>query len=295
MARLDRLRRRMDEAGYLYGFSHNLRERIGVTSFLFQKMRAQLLEKVGTPRGSESDISIELYGARHVVDLLGSEIYLLDEIYRERLYDRHADFVPGPGSTVVDVGANVGMFAVRQAARGAHVYAFEPNPHCYRRLARAIVENAATSEISLFNYAVGAAPGTATLHVPDHRTALGSLAAVGSGTVTFSSEVNVTCLDQILPALDVGRVDLLKIDAEGAEVDVLRGAAHTLQQTEHIILEYHSDDLRDEVSAVLEENGFRQVLHVDTPAPYLPDAGMIYAQASAPAKSPDPEGKRQTG
>jgi FkbM family methyltransferase len=278
MARLDRLRRRLDEAGYLYGFSHSLRERIGVTSFLLQKMRAQLLEKVSASRGGHQDVSIELYGATHVVDLLGSEIYLLDEIYREGLYDRHADFVPGRGSTVVDVGANVGMFAVRQAARGAHVYAFEPNPDCYRRLARAVVENAATSAISLFNYAVGAAPGTGTLRVPDNRTALGSLAAIGSETVTFSSEVSVTCLDLILPALAVPHVDLLKIDAEGAEVEVLRGAAQTLRHTERVILEYHSDGLRDEVSAVLAGHGFRQVLHVDTPAPYLPDAGMIYAE-----------------
>jgi len=73
------------------------------------------------------------------------------------------------------------------------------------------------------------------------------------------------------------------VDAEGSEVEVLRGAARTLRCTKRVILEYHSGELRDRVSSLLEAGGFRQVLHLDTPAPYLPEAGMIYAERGAAA------------
>jgi hypothetical protein len=55
---------------------------------------------------------------------------------------------------------------------------------------------------------------------------------------------------------------------------------HTLQVTDRIVLEYHSPALRSQVSTLLSESGFRQVLRVDTPAPFLPEAGIIYAQRS---------------
>jgi FkbM family methyltransferase len=274
---LARLRPHVDEASYLYGFSRSLREKLGVTSFLLKKKRAQLRGKIDPQAPSDQDALIDLYGARHVVDLLGSEIYVLDEIYRERLYDRVADFVPQAGWTAVDVGANVGMFAVRQARRGAHVYAFEPNPSCYKRLSKAVVENGLTHRVSIFNYAVGRTVGVGALRVPNNRTALGSVTSVDPAVAIPSSAVRITSLASILPALGVERVDLLKVDAEGSEVDVLRGASRTLRSTERVVLEYHSRELRDQVSAVLSGQGFQQVLDVDTPAPYLPEAGMIYA------------------
>jgi FkbM family methyltransferase len=278
---LDRVRPHIDEASYLYGFARNLPERMNVTRFLLSKKLAQVRDKVRPRSHPEKDVSIELYGARHVVDLLGSEIYLLDEIYRERLYERIADFVPAADSAVVDVGANVGIFAIRQGRRGARVYAFEPNASCYKRLSQAVLENGLTGRVSTLNYAVGRATGVGTLRVPNNRTALGSVVSVDPAASIQASDVRITSLDQILPALGVDHIDLLKIDTEGAEVDVLRGAERTLPRTDRIILEYHSRDLHDQVGSLLAEHGFRQVLHLDTPAPYLPEAGMIYAERTS--------------
>jgi FkbM family methyltransferase len=281
MSILSRVRVHVDEASYLYGLAHGLREKASVTGFLTRRKLTQIGGWLGRRGSGSQDVSIAMYGARHVVDLMGSEIYVLDEVYRERLYDQVAEFVPGADSTVVDVGANVGMFAVCQARRGAQVYAFEPNPDCYRRLARSVIENGLTDEIRALNYAVGTGIGTATLSVPNNQTALGSLTIVDAAKTTASATVRITSLDQILPALGVEHVDLLKIDTEGAEVDVLRGACQTLRSTDRIILEYHSDELREQVTALFDDQGFREVLHVDTPAPYLPDAGMIYAKRAA--------------
>jgi FkbM family methyltransferase len=282
------VRPHIDEAAYLYGLSRGLAERAGVTWFLLRKKAAQLADRIGRRAPDGRDASIELYGSRHTVDLMGSEIYVLDEIYRERLYDRLDDFVPAAGSTVVDVGANVGMFAVQQARRQARVLAFEPNPACYRRLSRTVVQNGLTDRIQALNYAVGASTGVGTLRVPDNRTMLGTIVDDGDGAWTDASVVAITTLDQVLPALGVAHVDLLKIDAEGAEVDVLRGASRTLEHTDRLILEYHSRGLREQVSALIGDRGFEQALHVDTPAPYLPEAGMIYARRAGVGSAAPP-------
>jgi len=278
MTILNAVRRHIDEAAYLYDFSHSLPEGVTITWFLLKKKHMQLRKRLDPHVSLNEDALISLYGARHVVDLLGSEIYILDEIYRERVYDRIADFGPKPGSTVVDVGANVGMFAVQRARRGAYVYAFEPNPDCYRRLSRAVVENGLTDRISIFNYAIGQGSGFGTMRVPNNRTALGSVIPLDTDTSGPSHAIKIISLDQTLPALGVEYIDLLKIDTEGAELAVLQGAQRMLEVTQRIIVEYHSRDLQHRVGMFFSSRGFRQVLHLDTPS--LPETGVIYARKS---------------
>jgi FkbM family methyltransferase len=91
------------------------------------------------------------------------ETALFEEIYKDRGYEMVGDFVPKAGWTVFDVGANVGIFAVQEALRGAHVYAFEPNPDCYRRLTWTVEANNLCTKISAFNVAVAATPGSGTM------------------------------------------------------------------------------------------------------------------------------------
>ena len=279
---VDKMRPHIDEAAYLYGFAGTVPDRISITWFLMKKKGAQLRNRVAPDHSFYEDATIRLYGARHVVDLLGSEVYLLDEVYREHLYDKLPGFVPKASDTIVDVGANVGTFAVWQALRGARVYAFEPNPDCYRRLSKSVVENELTNTIDIFNYAIGQTTGSGVMHVPNNQTALGSVVPRDTPVFGQAPVVRLTSLDLILPALGVEHVDLLKIDTEGAEVDVLHGAVRTLRTTKRIIVEYHSPALQRQVAAIFQSHGFRQVLDVDTPAPYLPEAGVIYAEKVLP-------------
>ena len=87
--------------------------------------------------------------------------------------------------------------------------------------------------------------------------------------------MQIVSLDERMGALGLTHIDLLKIDTEGAEVDVLRGARDTLPSVERIVLEYHSWELLDEVMAMLREHGFTERLRVDImPAPGI---GILYA------------------
>jgi FkbM family methyltransferase len=164
---------------------------------------------------------------------------------------------------VIDVGANVGLFAVQQARRGARVFAFEPNPDCYRRLSKTIAVNDLGGAVRAFNVAVGAEPSLGALRVSGNFTVTGSISPANDQSGAHHKPVTIVSLDDTIPSLDLERIDLLKIDTEGAEVQVLRGAEQTLQLVERSIIEFHSWDLLQELSALLRNHKFKEVLRVD--------------------------------
>ncbi len=178
------------------------------------------------------------------------------DVWIRRLYEELEDFRPRSGWLVVDVGANVGFYTMRQARRGARLVAIEPHPGAARRLANAARRNGFGDLVRIENCAAGAAEGEALLSV-----GITTLAATTGGPVAGERErhhVRVRTLDAILDR--AGRVDLMKIDAEGAEVDILRGATRTLARTGRVVLEHHGEALLRSASAALAEQGFECAL-----------------------------------
>jgi FkbM family methyltransferase len=133
---------------------------------------------------------------------------------------------------VVDVGANVGIYVHALRKRGAIVEAFEPQPAC-----SAILQAYATVDpaVHVHPVALGSAVSKARLSVPiEHgRLARGSATMrTVSGTVGEITDVDVRTLD----SFEFERVDAIKIDVEGAELDVLRGATATLRRARPLLL-----------------------------------------------------------
>lgn len=221
------------------------------------------------------DVQVALRGRRYLVGLISGEIEVVAEIYRERIYDRLDNFIPQPGWTVFDVGANIGLFAVLQAGRGAVVHAFEPNDDCFRRLTKNAEENGLRESITAHKVALGRARGTAVMHVPWNATHSGSLFPSGSVPRSVPLPVNVMSLDDLVQDLNVPHIDLLKIDVEGAEAEVLHGAAQALDRTARLIVEYHSADLRQQVLNLLHDKGFAPATEVVC---YPPAIGVLYAE-----------------
>ena len=77
------------------------------------------------------------------------------------------------------------------------------------------------------------------------------------------------------PATGTGRIDLLKIDVEGAETAVLDGARAALGLVDRVVVEYHSPALRSHVTALLAAHGLPLVL--DVAATFGGEAGVLYA------------------
>ena len=215
-------------------------------------------------RGSsnaEQDETLRLHGVTHVLGLGTGELLTPQEIYWEGGYDRLPDFVPRAGWIVVDVGANAGVYAVQQAQRGARVYAVEPNPDCYRRLQKSVRANDVEGRVLAVNCALGATAGSAELLVPGGLTTMGSLRPLWTPTASRGGvKVKVETLDEVVRNFGIHRIDLLKVDVEGLELDVLHGAHYAIELVNRLVVEYHSLDLGGRVVDLLAERGFTIVL-----------------------------------
>ena len=228
------------------------------------------------------ETTILFRGATYVVGVRTSEIFIFHEIYESLQYDRHTDFIPQSGWTVFDVGANIGVFTLLQATLGATVYSFEPNPDSYGRLLRNVTANKLGDCVRLFPTALGHERGMGSLHVIGGGTTGGVVTPVKAGASASGVAVPMTTLDEVVSTLPGLSIDLLKIDAEGSEVAILRGGERTLDHVQRIMVEYHSRDLLRQVREILARKGFAQEMIVDY---YAEDAaagqdevGVLYAR-----------------
>jgi FkbM family methyltransferase len=151
-----------------------------------------------------------------------------------RLLDR---FVR-PGATVVDVGANIGyntLHAARRAGPHGRVIAVEPAPDNLEVLQRNLAAAGATNVV-VAPVAAGAVPGLRELFVRGRTSAVNSLFPRSCyAFVTDIVRVPVVPLDDLV----AGGADVVKIDVEGAELEVLEGMPRVLEKPPVLVVEWH--------------------------------------------------------
>ncbi|MBX3415572.1 MAG: FkbM family methyltransferase [Pirellulales bacterium] len=142
-----------------------------------------------------------------------------------------------PGMTLVDAGANIGFFslvAARCVGPTGRVLAVEPEPLNRARIARNVELNA-YANIEIVQVALGDRNGEVTLHLAtDHGHH--SLLDCSPDRAGSTMLVPMQTLDVLLASRNIGRVDVLKIDVEGFEVEVLRGVAETIRSNPEIVI-----------------------------------------------------------
>ena len=193
-----------------------------------------------------------------------SRLQWRDERRRGDIEYRILDVLVKPGDTVVDIGANWGLFSYRlsrMVGPDGHVYAFEPSPALQRRVRRL----GRLANVTAANIGLSDADGEARLYVPivagrraDYLATLRDGGADDSRGVQFS--VQLRRLDDVLGAAGE-RVNFIKCDVEGHELAVLRGASETLRRARpRLLLEIeqrHSDVDIDKTFALVREHGYR--------------------------------------
>jgi len=161
-----------------------------------------------------------------------------------------------PGDVCFDIGAFRGYTAGVMALAGAsHVRAFEPAPLNQNAVRKVMALNPKLP-IQLFEGAVGAGEGTIkiTIHEDSSMNFVGEDAS-GRPAV----EVRMIALDNLVGEREAPEPKLLKIDVEGAEASVLRGAARVLRQTvRDIFVELHHAKAKAECEQLLAEAGFER-------------------------------------
>jgi FkbM family methyltransferase len=177
------------------------------------------------------------------------------------------------GMTVFDVGAHHGelsLLLARFAGPSGRVLAFEPTPASFRRLSQ-LIQLTGNTTIQPFCLAVGDKSSLRTLHIYDdaHATwntfAERKLGEFGRTLDPVAEEsVVTTTLDQFCAAHHIERIDLLKVDVEGAELQVLRGSLQLLRR--HAIAccvfefgqtTWDMGNRPDEIESLLKSCGYR--------------------------------------
>jgi FkbM family methyltransferase len=145
-----------------------------------------------------------------------------------------------PGDRFLDIGANVGWFAVRAAERvgpTGHVHAFEPRAATAGLLDRSIIENGFETRLSLHRLALGAEDGVARLLGCETSNNLGGFRLARDDGDTFDGMTSEAVAIATLDSLSIGGpVRLIKIDVEGAEPLVLNGGRALLARDRPVIL-----------------------------------------------------------
>ncbi len=138
-----------------------------------------------------------------------------------------------PGAVILDIGANFGFYALtfaRALARRTRIIAFEPFPSTFRRLSANIALNGLQDVIEAHPVALSDREGRARMWSrPDNS---GASAVLDEGTI----EVPVTTLDGFTREAGLDRLDLIKIDVEGHEESVMRGASDVIVRHHPVLL-----------------------------------------------------------
>lgn len=155
---------------------------------------------------------------------------------RDEAFAVQRRLVGSTAGTILDVGAHVGETARRYRALfpSAQIHCFEPFPQSFVALRTAL---AGDSGVQVHSVALGSSPGNAVLHV-NRSSATNSLLASdtraasywGSGLLDTDTtvEVSVTTIDRFCAERSLDHVDILKLDVQGGEYDVLKGASALL-------------------------------------------------------------------
>ncbi len=243
--------------------------------------------------GRKIDSKVEpLFGQRRTFTLFapdGSKIvthgyreakylaFLIFDIYLRKPYERGLGKLETPKSVIVDVGAHMGVFTLKAArkvlGRGI-VVAVEPYPYNFERLLKNIRVNQLANVIPL-DIALGEKEAVTPLWLPPFNEENTGIASTEFKISNNFILVPVRTLADVMTELGIKSVDLLKLDAEGAELSILKGLNENLRSVKNIaIAAEHSPEELKQICQFLRARGFR--MRVD----FIGGAGFAYAENS---------------
>lgn len=213
-----------------------------------------------------------------------SSIEVYYEIFKEKNHFLVPEFREGEDSVVVDIGANEGFYALKMREYNSRckIICIEPNPYAFKILSKNIRSNM-LKNIILINKAAAFTVRKINFKIIKEINAIGSrdikIAPRPWLKDEFVSEIKVQALplSNIMHKYNISHVDLLKIDTEGMEDEVIRGALPKLRNIHKIVAEIHSDKLRNKLLILLQKSGFRLVFEEkrEKPARYYADLYFI--------------------
>ena len=130
----------------------------------------------------------------------------------------------------IDIGANLGLFTYFMSKASKHVFAFEPNPYPLKNLIHLVNKN-----VTIIPIALGNTNGPTEIKIPHHANGWSSN---GASLVPKTNEPGklIGIQSRKLDNLNIENVGLIKIDVEGFEIEVLKGARETLIKNKPVMI-----------------------------------------------------------
>jgi len=216
--------------------------------------------------GDHTALVATRWGAKMLVDTRDAMVtpwLVLDGLWESHVTGWLQDALR-PGQVFVDVGANVGYFTLlggTLVGPEGRVFAIEAHPHLAELLRRNVIINGLHGYITTWQGAAWSESTDLKLHLRQNFASNSSVGSIGPdalarlGDTEEIVEVHAAALDHLLA--DLPRVDVLKVDVEGAEVQVFTGLARTLEANPAITIMFEWSpgqiaDVGDEPGALID-------------------------------------------
>lgn len=193
---------------------------------------------------------------------------IIEEIWNSDYYHRH--FTIKKDMLVLDLGANLGFYSLYAASKGARVFGYEPEKRNYALLIENIQKNNLQDNISAYNLAVAKDKKYIDIFYQDFKAEFASCMISTSKTYIESIiegdliKIQVPCisLKQILDTIDAEKIDVMKIDCEGSELEILESAPESyFTKIHNIIMETHKAYSEKDIFYLVKELGFRIIAY----------------------------------
>jgi FkbM family methyltransferase len=149
------------------------------------------------------------------------------------------------GMTFIDIGANVGLYtamAMHRTKKQGRIIAFEPHPESCRFLAQTIEANAALlplnerPEVNILNVAASASDGEAHLYTNPENKGDNRLYSSSLTPESTALSIRARTVDSVLRDYEIPAIDFLKVDVQGYEFEVIKGAREILRVSPNAII-----------------------------------------------------------
>jgi FkbM family methyltransferase len=199
---------------------------------------------------------VELHGFELIID---SSEGIGEQIIRGHEEEVISNFISkiDEGDIVLDIGAHFGLFSMtagQKTGNTGKVYSFEPHPNNYDVLTTNIDRNE-LHNIKSFQSAIGETPGSTTLVTNENFSGRSFIKEVGSERDrTFTDKVieeitvDIDSIDHFINENSIEQIDIVKVDVEGAELEVLLGAASSFDKVGCFLIELHGNHKKEYLS-----------------------------------------------
>jgi FkbM family methyltransferase len=201
------------------------------------------------------------------------------------IFMRHDYGTIPDGATVLDLGANIGTFSIYAAitAHGATIYSYEPAPQYFQLLHHNVRLNGVERQVRCFDLALADSEGSRDLIIEPGGRPFPSLVQ-HDGDSGSSVRVPCTTLAEIMTANGIERIDLLKMDCEGAEYEILFGTSpDVLAKIVEIRMEIHNLGIEGCEPARLKDYLQSRDFVITRDEPFSPSEGTLWVRRHDPS------------